>query len=160
MAGQIFTPVDQCQEDLAAARQQIQELETRLAFANAFLRGLQDQVNILTDQNAQLRGRVDTLNQVIADLQSQLATANTTIDSLVLRVFGAPPDANVAGAARDVAQEAIRQTIAVVGERDQRVRRAQRNSDEGIAALAAGNYREAVREFDQAYTIAQRILSR
>lgn len=101
----------------------------------------------------------------ITSLQSQLTAANATIatqsatiTSFVNDLFGQRPDANVAAAARDAAQAKINQAIAAVGTSDRRVQRAQRNFNEGLAALAAGNFSRAVREFRQAFEIASRIL--
>lgn len=110
-------------------------------------------------QNTQLQQQLSVANATIANLQNQLGAARETINSLVLRLFGALPDENVATAARDVAQEALEEAIAAVGAADRRVQRAQRNFNEGLAALAGGDYRRAVREFDQAFSIAQRILN-
>ncbi|MBI4639236.1 MAG: hypothetical protein HY731_00985 [Candidatus Tectomicrobia bacterium] len=60
--------------------------------------------------------------------KGELAVATAAINSLVLRLFGAPSDANVANAARDVAQAALDEAITAVGAADRRVQRAQKRS--------------------------------
>lgn len=101
----------------------------------------------------------------IQDLQSQLVAANATITaqratitSLVSNLFGDRSDANVAEAARDEARNKVDQAIAAVGEGQPHIRRAERHFNKGIAALAVGNPRRAVHEFEEAFGIAIRIL--
>lgn len=49
---------------------------------------------------------------------------------------------------------ALDQAIALVGAGDRRIRRAERNYGEGVAALAAGDFARAIREFRSAYRVA------
>jgi len=52
------------------------------------------------------------------------------------------------------------EAIAKAGTRDLRVRRAQAEYNEGLAALRAGRYFHAVREFREAYDTAEHVLRR
>jgi hypothetical protein len=116
------------------------------------IQGLQTQAGVLQAQVSQLQSQLTVAN---ANIAAQAAT----IESLVNQIFGLPPDANVATAARDAVRGAIAQAIAAVGTTDRRVQRAQRNFDQGLAALSAGDFRRAIREFEQAFDIARRILT-
>ncbi|MBI2090306.1 MAG: tandem-95 repeat protein [Deltaproteobacteria bacterium] len=66
-------------------------------------------------------------------------------------------DESVAMVAHDAAQAEIDRAIAKVGVFDRRVVLAQRHFDLGLAAMNAGEFRRAAREFGLAFQIAQRI---
>ena len=151
---------------------QVAALTSRLAAANAALLDLNNQNDALKTQNTALQSQVAGLQSQVASLQQQLGTlpaenaklksdldtANRTIASLVDRLFGARADANVAAVARDAAQSELTQATAKVGARDYRVKYAQKEFNEGLAALRAGHYQRAVREFRETFEICQRVL--
>ncbi len=62
-----------CQDELAAAQQQVQTLQSELATANTTIQTLQGQVSTLTSQNSTLQDQVDTLTAQNTQLQNQVA---------------------------------------------------------------------------------------
>src|SRR5262249_36181265 len=151
-------PPAQCETDLlsvqsqlSTAKAQIQDLQAWLTTANATI--------------AAQQGTITSLNSQIQDLQARLITANATIaaqqgtiTSVITDLLGGRPDANVATAARAASQAKIQAASAKVGPADPRVQTAQRKFDEGLAALAAGDFSRAVREFRHAFEMASHVL--
>ena len=121
---------------------------------------LKNQITGLQSQMADLQKQLGTLPAENAKLKGDLDTANRMIASFVKRIVDGKTDINVATAVRDAASKMLIEAIAKAGTRDLRVRRAQAEYNEGLAALRAGRYFHAVREFREAYDTAEHVLRR
>jgi YVTN family beta-propeller protein len=151
--GACSTELDKLRQQLADANAALSDLWKKNAALNTQITGLQQQVADLKKLNAAL-----TADNVT--LKSDLNAANLLLASFVSRLFGGRTDANVAAAARDAAQHELALAIAKVGARDRRVRQAQEQLNDGLAALAHGYFQRAVNEFREAFEIAEHIIRR
>jgi len=97
-----FTPPD-CQADLAAAQQEIQNLQDQLTAANATIQSLQSQI-------AALQAQVTSLQNDLAQLNGALSAAVGALQANLRQVFGAPSFV-VPGATPLAQVEAIVQAI-------------------------------------------------
>jgi chromosome segregation ATPase len=160
---------------LADLQKQNTTLLTQIAMFEQQVKALQDelsklqaQVAALSAENAKLKSelagyagykeKMDALTQQVASLTSALDAANLTLDSLIKRLMTGRTDANVAAVARDAAKQQVALAIAKRGTRDPRVRHAQKELAHGEEHFRRGQFQRSLKDFDQAYDIARRIV--
>jgi YVTN family beta-propeller protein len=150
--------------DNAALKTQIATLQTELSKLSALQAENTKLKADLAAANAQLaalagyKEKIAALEQQVASLTSALDSTSLTLDSLVKRLMTGKTDANVAAVARDAAKQQVALAKAKRGPRDPRVRHAEKELADGERYFAKGLFQRSLKNFDEAYDMARRII--